>query len=270
MIDPQALDTALASCRNKWTVECLDCVDSTNLELGRRFSGAGTVSHFLLWAEEQTEGRGRLQRRWLSIPGADITVSVCFPAPVERTDIPKLSLCAGLALVSVVASRFGIEAQARWPNDVVTPKGKLAGILSSYLPTPNAVVCGIGINVNSQPDSITLEEARRRTTLLAELGREVAREALTGSWVAAFENLWPLAEVKRFRDLKTEFDSVSFYRDRKVRILKGAQARRDTASGCEEFEGTARSINTDGSLLVDLADGGTYEVSIEDVLIPLE
>jgi len=270
MIDVALLTRALALSPKPWEIECTDRIDSTNLELCRRYSNSHEVPRLLLWSQEQTEGRGRLNRSWLSVPGLDITASAIFPSPVPRAAVTKLSLCAGVALVRVLAGEYGLSAMVRWPNDVLTSNGKLAGILSSYLAGPNAVVCGIGINVNSRPEAIELDQYGRRTTLMAEIGREISREKLLASWLLAFEEAWELARDDRARELADAFDPVSFYRGRRVRVLVGAGMDREEDVDCERFEGVAGSLDRQGALLVERSDGSRYSMSTDDVLIPLD
>jgi BirA family biotin operon repressor/biotin-[acetyl-CoA-carboxylase] ligase len=271
MIRHELLADVLSRSHRPWEIECIDCIDSTNLELCRRYSSADDIPHLILWSEEQTEGRGRLARKWFSITGSDITASVVFPSPVPRADIAKLNLCAALALVDVLQNEYGIEATSRWPNDVLTQNGKLAGILSTYIAESDAVVCGIGINVNSRPEAIELGPASgRRTTMLAELGRQIEREVLLGQWLLRFESLWDLAHSGRADELIDTFNRSSFYKGKPVRVLIGAGMDRDDNPECEEFEGVAGSIDETGTLLVNLSNGTAYPVRLDDVLIPLE
>ncbi len=267
MIDRDVLSSILSP--KNWIIEHLESIDSTNAELYRRYRNSDKADRIVLWAEEQTVGRGRLKRKWFSVPHADITASVCFPAPVHPSDIPKLSLCAGLALVKILRDEFGLESQMRWPNDILTVNGKLAGILSAYLSTPNAVICGIGINVNSRPDDIVLDKYGKRTTLLHELGREVSRESVLGLWLPAFEKFWCLADGNRIEELRVVFDSVNFYSDRTLKILPGAGMDRESVDNVEELKGTACGLDPSGALQVRLNNGEMYSVSVEDVLVPL-
>jgi len=271
MIRHDMLAEVLSRSARPWEIECIDCIDSTNLELSRRYSDAGQIPHLLLWSEEQTGGRGRLERTWHSITGSDITASVIFPAPVPHADVPKLNLCAGLALIDVLSDEYDMTSLARWPNDVLTERGKLAGILSSYITDREAVVCGIGINVNSRPEAITLDPRfGRRTTMLAELGREIEREILLGSWLLKFESLWHLAHSGRASELIEAFDRASYYRGKRVRVLIGAGADRHNDPDCREIEGVAGSIDESGALVLDLDNGSFYRVRMDDVLIPLD
>jgi BirA family biotin operon repressor/biotin-[acetyl-CoA-carboxylase] ligase len=236
----------------------------------RRFGQSSHVSRTVLWADEQTAGQGRLDRHWFSIPGRDITASVCFPSPVDCIDAPKLSLIAGIALVGILREEFGIEALAKWPNDVVTPRGKIAGILSSYLSPSDGVICGIGINVNSRPDEIYFDPIRPCASVRTELGHEVSREGIFAQWLRAFEEIWPLARCSRFCDLQAAFDPISYYRGKRMKVYIGAAPVPDNITNCEVIEGRAMSIDSSGALLIETLNSGEYKVTIQDTLVPIE
>lgn len=271
MLDTGKIAEILRRSPNSWEIEFVESIDSTNTELSRRFSSAESAPFFLLCADEQTAGRGRLTRKWFSIKGADITASVIFPSPVQRQDTPKLTIPAGLALVEVLEKEYGMDSKVRWPNDVLTEKGKIAGILSAYLPKPDAVICGTGINVNSEPDALSLGPYRTVTTLGAELGRKIERESLLAQWLLAYEKIWELAGAENLERLKTGFDNVSYYLRKRVRILVDAAGGRDEEEieATDEFEGIARGLDDSGALTVTRDDGSEYSVGIEDLIIPL-
>ncbi len=269
MADPILLAGELTRSARPWTVECVDCIDSTNAELSRRFDKVETVPHLFLMSDEQSGGRGRMDRKWFSVPGRDITGSLIFPAPVEPVDVPKLSLCAGLALVKVLEKEHSVSSQVRWPNDVLTDNGKIAGILSSYFSKPRAVVVGIGINVNSRKDEVSLDKYGNRTTLFEEIGQQVSRETLIARWILEFERCWPLSDSKNIDKLKHMFDEVSYYRGRKLKILPGQGLVRDDVTETNGIIGTVAGIDNSGALQVHQSDGSTYSVSTDDLLIPM-
>jgi BirA family biotin operon repressor/biotin-[acetyl-CoA-carboxylase] ligase len=270
MVSPETISNLLADSPLPWEMLCLPEIESTNAELSRRFGSARTIPRMILWSDCQTAGQGRLTRTWLSVPGRDITASVCFPSPVSAADAPKLSIVAGLALVRVLADLYNMSTQLRWPNDVLTPRGKIAGILSSYLSSCEGIVCGIGINVNSDPDDFELEPGRPRTTIRAEIGHDISREELFCEWLKAFEEMWPLAMPEKIDQLRATFDPVDFYRNKRVLVLVGAGNDRDTPGDCEKFEGTTSGLDTSGALVVIDHQGHRHPMSVEDVLVPLE
>lgn len=139
-----------------FTAECLASVDSTNLELQRRWR-SGQRHPQLLVADVQTAGRGRLGRQWHSQAGASLTFSLALPMVMQ--DLSGLSLVVGLAVAESLHPKVGLK----WPNDLWVMDGpqqgrKLGGILvesaSSSSDKTSLLVIGIGLNIAKQ----TLEE----------------------------------------------------------------------------------------------------------------
>jgi len=152
-------DELLAGSLLYTSIQVVEQTGSTNADLlaaARSGAPAGKV----LVAEEQTAGRGRLDRSWQSEPGASLTFSVLLrPAGVPVSARGWLPLLAGVATVSALRAQTGLEVSLKWPNDVLagaagsaagasaTAGGKLAGILTEQ--AGDAVVVGIGLNVSA-------------------------------------------------------------------------------------------------------------------------
>jgi BirA family biotin operon repressor/biotin-[acetyl-CoA-carboxylase] ligase len=126
--------------------------------------------------EEQTEGRGRLGRRWLSPPGVNLLFSILLEPPVETPRLPELSLVAGEACAGAIAAVAGVTPEIKLPNDVLISGRKVAGILAEA--REGRVVLGIGVNVNVPEDKLPVDVDRPATSLLAETGREIDRAEL--------------------------------------------------------------------------------------------
>ncbi len=133
----------------QWQIRWLDEVDSTNSRVrdaARQGAGEGLV----IVADHQTAGRGRLDRRWESPPGANLLASVLLRPGCDAAD---LHLCTGaVALAASDACRevAGVEPVLKWPNDLLVDGHKLAGVLAEAEFSGGAlvgVVVGIGINV---------------------------------------------------------------------------------------------------------------------------
>lgn len=264
---PEELSRYLEGSPNPWEIEAVQTIGSTNSELSVRFSNYPAAPWLILWAEEQTEGRGRLKRSWFSMKGQDITASVLFPSPVKSGDVPKISICAGIALTNVLNRDYGLDGQVRWPNDVLINGLKVAGILCSYLSAPNGIVCGIGINANS--DRHMPEIDRDYTTLSAETGTYLNRTQLFARWLLEFEKSWTLAKAEEIENLRATFERTNYYLDREVRILPDAGYDRDSADVPGQFSGIAKGLSESGALVIVKRTGEEYLVDIDDVIIPL-
>ena len=126
--------------------------------------------------EEQTEGRGRLGRRWEAAPGTSILVSVLLLPPVEPPRLPELSLVAGGAVAQAIAEITGIEPAIKLPNDLLIGMRKVAGILAES--SEGRVVLGIGVNVNQTAQELPSDTLTPPTSLRVVLGEPVDRARL--------------------------------------------------------------------------------------------
>ncbi|MGH3508581.1 MAG: biotin--[acetyl-CoA-carboxylase] ligase [Nocardioidaceae bacterium] len=159
----EALRRALVVPDAMWTeVEVVDESPSTNralVERARKDPGSG----FVLLAEHQTAGRGRLDRTWTTPPRAGITMSVLVrPDRVEAGRWPWLPLLAGLAVAAAVRKETLVPVELKWPNDVIVADRKLAGLLVERVESPGmspAAVIGVGINVSTAQDELPVPTA---------------------------------------------------------------------------------------------------------------
>jgi BirA family transcriptional regulator, biotin operon repressor / biotin---[acetyl-CoA-carboxylase] ligase len=126
--------------------------------------------------EEQTEGRGRLGRRWLSPPGVSLLFSIVLEPPIETARLPELSLVAGQASAAAIAAIADVAPAIKMPNDILISGRKVAGILAEA--REGRVVLGIGVNVNVPEEDLPTDVDRVATSLLVETGHEVDRVEL--------------------------------------------------------------------------------------------
>jgi BirA family transcriptional regulator, biotin operon repressor / biotin---[acetyl-CoA-carboxylase] ligase len=127
-------------------------------------------------AEEQTEGRGRLGRRWEAQPGTSLLVSVLLEPPVAAMRLPELTLVAGEATAAAIAATTGLEPTIKPPNDVLVDGRKVAGILAEA--REGRVVLGIGVNVNVTEAELPTETVAPAGSLSLAAGRELNRVEL--------------------------------------------------------------------------------------------
>jgi BirA family transcriptional regulator, biotin operon repressor / biotin---[acetyl-CoA-carboxylase] ligase len=144
-------------------------------------------------AEEQTAGRGRAGRTWVSRPGASLTFSVLLrPASVPPSSRGWLPLLTGVAVAGGVRSVAAVAATLKWPNDVLVGDRKLAGILAEQSPDGDAVVVGVGLNVAAREAELPVSPAGLPATSLLIEGAGVGREALLAEILRSLER-WYLS-----------------------------------------------------------------------------
>jgi len=138
-------------------IRYFESVGSTN-DLALEWAAAGAPDFSLVLADEQTSGRGRMNRKWFTPPGAGLALSLVLrPNDFERENIRLMTALAALALVDALKA-YNIPAQIKWPNDVVINRKKTAGVLveTAWLGLDvEALVLGIGVNV--YPESVPPE-----------------------------------------------------------------------------------------------------------------
>lgn len=128
----------------------------------------------IIWAQKQTQGRGRFSRKWCSLSGKDLTFSILLPlARIPSHLWPNITQIAALAMVDALAE-YAIESFIKWPNDLVINHKKLAGILGEI--TGHAgksyAILGVGININSDASHLTSID-RPATSICQETNRAI-------------------------------------------------------------------------------------------------
>lgn len=206
-------------------------------------------------AEQQTGGRGRLKRKWLS-PKGGIWISVILRPSIPTATSTLLPFVAAVAVCDAVREATGLDATLKWPNDVMVKGKKVAGILldlSAEAEAVNYAVIGIGINANVESKKLHLDREGRPavTSLSDELGHPVNRLQLTGLMLERLEQYLVLLEEKGPATI------VALWRKRSDML--GRQA--SVAQQGKVVSGTAKDIGDDGSLIVATAAGDVSIVS---------
>jgi BirA family biotin operon repressor/biotin-[acetyl-CoA-carboxylase] ligase len=226
-----------------WTcVEAVERTGSTNADLLARGGPEGQV----LVAEEQTAGRGRMGRTWVSQPGASLTFSVLLrPAAVPQVRRGWLPLLTGVAVATAVRCVAGVAATLKWPNDVLARDRKLAGILAEQ--SGEVVVIGIGINVATAADALPVSPAGLHATSLRLEGADVARDVLLTEVLRQLERYYlPFrADPDPERTgLLAAYRTLCDTLGRQVRV---------ELPGDRSLAGVAEDVDADGRLLVRAA-----------------
>lgn len=223
----------------------LRTVDSTNSYAKQHSSTFDRAGITVITADEQTAGRGRLGRQWVST-GEDIKCTFAFAIP--PTCLPTAYQLS--PLLSIVArrtfSRHGIELGVKWPNDIIIGGSrKLGGILCEMESLPGGVfnaALGIGINVNSLPEVLNVTRpVWPLTTLRAETGREHSVTQLTDDLVSEFADALALFLASGFAPFQVEYELGSVLLHKRVRF---------TVSSSRTVEGVVSRIGEDGKLYI--------------------
>jgi BirA family biotin operon repressor/biotin-[acetyl-CoA-carboxylase] ligase len=239
------------------TILRFESLPSTNTEAARQ-AALGAPEGLCVVAREQTAGRGRQQRAWASPKDAGLYFSVVLRPRMDAREWPLVTLAAALAVRDALLEACALEADIKWPNDLLAGGRKLCGILAEMAETQSgrAVVVGIGVNLNNRafPPEIleTATSIEEQTGSAPDVERLLA--SLTRSLARRYETLQSAggaAETVR------EWESCSSYaRGRRVRV----------ALADETFEGATRGLEPDGALRVETDEGETRIIRAGDVI----
>jgi BirA family transcriptional regulator, biotin operon repressor / biotin---[acetyl-CoA-carboxylase] ligase len=136
-------------------------------------------------ADAQTEGRGRLGRRWEAPPGTSLLCSLQLRPVAEPSRFPELTIVAAEAVIGAIAAVTELAPVLKEPNDVLVGGRKVAGVLGEA--SNGRVVLGIGVNVNLRPEQLPDEVRLPATSLLIETGTEIDRVELLVALLAELE-----------------------------------------------------------------------------------
>ncbi len=276
-LDAAALRAAVVRPGGLWrAVDVTAVTGSTNADLLAR-AAAGEAEGAVLAAEQQDAGRGRMGRAWVAPPRAALAFSVLLrPQDVPPARRSWLPLLAGVAAATSVRTAAGVDAQLKWPNDLLVGGAKLGGILAEA--AGDAVVVGIGLNVSTGPDELpppgpgALAATSLRLSGAALSGAALSgaalsgaarldREALLADLLAGFER-WYRAWCQVMGDaersgLHAAYTRLSATLGRRVRVER---------PGGQQVTGLATGLDPDGRLLVRESPDTEVAVAAGDVV----
>lgn len=241
----------------KFEIIYKDEIDSTNLELMR---SAEQLPHgTVIVAETQTNGLGRRGRTWESPKGENLYFSVLLKPDFSKEKAPMLTLVMAVAVARAIARASGLDAQIKWPNDIVLNSKKVCGILTQMQISKEgeaAVIIGVGINVNQR--FFDEEALPYATSIQRETNVVCDREALFKALLLAFEELYDAFALEgNLGFVQKEYEDLLANRLMGVRVLdpKGA------------YEAVALGINELGELIVQKEDGTTEAIYAGEVSV---
>jgi BirA family biotin operon repressor/biotin-[acetyl-CoA-carboxylase] ligase len=244
-------------------------VVSTN-DLAKQHAREGAAEGLVIFADEQTGGRGRLGRTWTAPPKSSLLLSVLLrPIWLPLPDAFMLTMMAGIALCKAVEQIVPIQAGLKWPNDLwlpsspssIKPACKAAGILSELEISRHQlswVVIGIGVNVDWQPTGIVdgRDLSQSATSLTCSSGQAVDRQELLFALLEQIE--------QGYLKLRKGFHEEVFQEWRGRLAMLGHEVEIRTAT--EIIRGIAEDVDQTGALLVRDMDGVLHTILSGDVM----
>lgn len=241
-------------------------VESTN-DLAKELGTDGALEGTVVVAEEQTAGRGRLGRRWLSPYGTSLLCSMLFRPALQPIQAHRLTMLCSMAAADAIEEVTDLSVQIKWPNDLIVGSAgphreprrwhKVAGILTESGLTNghlDFVVVGIGVNVNVLPGEVA-ELSPRATSLLTETGSELDRSDLLLRMLRKVETRY--APLKRGENPHREWSQ-------RLATL-GQEVHVDQSGG--SLVGVAEGVDPNGALLLRTREGSLERILAADVTL---
>ena len=236
LLDPEQIPSTY------WPAFIHQTLDSTNAE-ALRSVGRGEAAPFVVLAEQQSAGRGRRGRKWVSPFADNIYFSLVLRIEGGMRQLEGLSLVVGLAVLNALRDIGTANVGLKWPNDVLVGGKKIAGILLELVGDPADVchvVLGIGINVNMK----TAEKVDQEwTSICLEIGRSINRNEFIAVLNNRLHQYLRRHELQGFSVMQPEWEENHLWQGREVTLI----------AGIHKVDGTVLGIDQQGALRVDVA-----------------
>ena len=219
-----------------------ESLDSTNAEALREISG-GAQAPFVILAEQQSAGRGRRGRKWISPFAENIYYSLVLRIDGGMRQLEGLSLIVGLAVLSSLREFGSCDAGLKWPNDVLVGNKKIAGILLELVGDPADVchvVIGIGINVNM---IVASDVDQSWTSVRLEAGQAINRNELIVALGRNLQGYLIRHEAEGFAAIQAEWESNHLWQGREVTLIAGTHT----------VDGVVAGVDQQGALRLNVA-----------------
>jgi BirA family biotin operon repressor/biotin-[acetyl-CoA-carboxylase] ligase len=235
------------------TVLRFESLPSTNTELAR-LASEGAAEGVSIVADEQTAGRGRLQRAWSSPRGAGLCFSILLRPTIPQNYWPLITFMAALAVGDALREACGLETDIKWPNDILSGERKICGILAEAIDTPagRAVILGIGINLTE--NAFPPELANVATSVSEATGSAPDREQILAALLTALSRWYSqLNEPGQIIDAWSNRSSYAL--GKLVQVSNGDAV----------WQGTTAGVGPDGALRLRTSSGDIKLVRAGDV-----
>ena len=235
-------------------------VDSTNT-VAYGLAKDGMKEGAVVIADEQSKGKGRQGRNWMSPSGGGIYLSCILRPSIAPNEIAKITLLAAVAVAKSVREVSGLSAMIKWPNDILINNKKICGILTEMKAEQDRVdfiILGIGINANTKAKSLpkgasSLKEELRHMGIAAE----VSRIELVKKILETIDAEYCRLKKEGFDHIIEEWKHLSSMLGSRVKVVLPNRS----------FEGQAHDIDPDGALVVRLDSGILERISSGDIVM---
>lgn len=231
-------------------------LSSTN-DWARELAEMGAEEGTVTVAQNQTAGRGRLGRKWIS-PRGGLWFSIVLRPSLKASGAAKLVFVASLAVAEVLVEKYGLRTETKWPNDVLVNGKKICGILAEMNTGKegiNYAVLGIGVNANFAGNVLPESLKAAATSIQKETGKKVRLESLLKTLLEKLEMTYDTYLKEGYAPIAERWKGYASFLGRNVEITDGN----------ERFKGLALAVDPEGALVLRLEDGTEKRVLTGDV-----
>lgn len=224
-------------------IRYFDVVGST-MDVAFQLAVEGVGEGTVVCAENQTKGKGRLGRNWVSPKGKGVYMSIVLRPFLMPADLTQLTLLSAVAVCEAVGKHCDVPARIKWPNDILVNNKKLAGILtesSAEMDRVRFVVIGIGVNVNTPLSQLPPNS----TSIKNETGQKVSRVVVLQEILRSLERWYMILRAEGFASVIIRWKELSSTLGRHVRLVD--------PNG--DVEGEAVDLDECGGLIIRCDNG---------------
>jgi BirA family biotin operon repressor/biotin-[acetyl-CoA-carboxylase] ligase len=233
-----------------------DIIDSTNLkanELAKAGEGEGSI----VLAEEQSSGKGRLGRKWLSKKGTNILLSVILRPQLKPNEVFLITMLTSVSITNVIRNYLKLTAEIKWPNDIYIKGKKVCGILTEFHAKKeyiDFIILGVGINVNFNTSPYP-EIKEIATSLSQEKRAKISRSKFLLYFLQELEKEYEKLKEKKSEEIREKWREYSFIFGKTVVVESFGKIS----------EGEALDIDAEGALIIRNKEGQLKRILCGDV-----
>jgi len=232
-------------------------IDSTNTEV-RRLAEAGAVEGTVVVADRQSAGRGRLGRRWESPSGVNLYCSILLRPDIPLHQASQLTFLSAVAVAETLNAVCGLDAQVKWPNDILVGGAKISGLLNEMNAETEQihfVILGIGVNLNMLAAQFPSELNYRATSALLETGQPIDRQLFLRTLLEKLDGYYGEFLQDGFIPIRRRWEALCNTINATVKVDMGSY----------QLTGTVVGLDPDGALRLQLEDGTIERILAGDV-----
>jgi len=239
-----------------FTILRFDTIESTNTEALNQ-ARRGASEGLCVIAKQQTAGRGRHGRNWVSEKDSGLYFSIVLRPKIEPRFLPLITLMTAVTVHDTLEELYKIECDIKWVNDIHVRDKKICGILAETCDTPKGLAIIVGIGINLKSSNFPPEIAETATSIENETSKNPNAEELLQTLTHYFAEIYEVLNVEngaeKIRQNWTERSSYAFGKTVRVNLEN------------ETIFGTTRGIEENGALRVETDKGEIKIIHAGDV-----